>query len=99
MNDAPAKAVAPAKPTKPSEWPELSAARWGPAIDDPTPGLDIPRDWRDSVADLPQYQWEWWRFHSNRILAESGQTGPEAIEAAELTAWDELQEIVARLTS
>ena len=36
--------------TKPAEWADLSAQRWGPAVDDPTPGIIIDHPDPDRVS-------------------------------------------------
>jgi hypothetical protein len=87
----------PTKPTKPplsptdetdETGPTFLAERWGPALEDDAPSIDIPRDWRWDVAGWPHEQWVEWR-HRAAELQPSNPTA-EQIRAAEHLAYVEM---------
>ncbi len=92
MRRAPApRPPVPAAPGPPT-WEELSALRWGPAVGDTTPGIDVPRDWRWDVANLPPETWSRWRALSGELRAGlEGEPTADDIRAADHMAYDLVQ--------
>jgi hypothetical protein len=65
------------------------AARWGPALDDDVPGIDLPANsWRWVVAGWPHDRWVAWRRRSGEL--EPLNATAEMIRTAEHLAFIEL---------
>jgi hypothetical protein len=62
--------------------------RWGPGLADATPAIDVPKDWRWTVANWPHDRWVAWRRRSAELQPE-GPTA-EQIAAADHEAYLEL---------
>ena len=83
--------TAPAEPIPPT-WEALSAVRWGPGLTDDEPSIDVPRDWRDTVAGWPHGRWSRWRSLSGELLAgQDDEPTAEDIRAADRAAYDLMQ--------
>jgi hypothetical protein len=63
-------------------WSALAIQRWGGADD--SPGIDIPRDWRASLASLPDDVWLAWRRRTTQIQSSFRR----ALTAAEIREAD-----------
>lgn len=72
-----------------AQWEALRHQRWGPSVGDATPGIDIPKDWRDKVASWPHGRWVTWRRLATDLL-EGLEEEPTAedIRAADRMAYD-----------
>lgn len=71
------------------EWEALSALRWGPAVGDTTPGIDVPHDWRSAIASWPHGRWSRWRALAGELLAgQDDEPTAEDIRAADHLAFD-----------
>jgi len=64
------------------------AERWGPGLTDDTPGITIPRDWRDEMAGWPQPLWVEWRRMATEYISGLGRPAEaDEIWAADYCAW------------
>lgn len=71
-------------------WEEARELRWGPAIGDPEPGLDVvPSDWRWTVACWSHDRWVEWRRRSGEMQPPSPTV--EQIRDADRRAYEELK--------
>ena len=76
-------------PPEPPRWEDLAAMKWGPTLDDPEPGLDVPaNDWRWVVANWPPDRWSAWYRRAGEL--EPPGADADAIRAAQLLAYEEL---------
>ncbi len=53
------------------DWPTLEKQRWADAKDDPTPAIEVAKDWREAVANLPHDAYVRWQCIREEILAET----------------------------
>jgi hypothetical protein len=81
----PAPTIEPCLPS----WEALSERRRGPGLTDGEPSIDIPRDWRDEVANLPAEEWSRWRALSGELQdGLEGEPTAEDIRAMDHMAFD-----------
>jgi hypothetical protein len=78
----------PAEPAKPAFDP---SERWGPALADAAPALDVPRDWRWTVAHWPHDRWVAWRRLSAEVEARARTATAGMITLADHLAFMEIE--------